>query len=283
MRTLRAAIGRTPHTAALLDGQVASLLVRLEDAGIAPISRAFAPMVREARFDVSEMAIATFLQARAWGKPLVLLPVVLAARFQESALLCRADGPVRGPTDLAGRRVGVRAYSQTTGMWLRGTLADRFALRPEAMRWTTFEDAHVAEVRDPPWAERAPPGSDMLAMLRDGTLDAAIFGNDTPAGGDLRTVFPDPAAAGEAFRAAHGFTPVNHLLVARRSLVEEAPELAAELVRVFRAAAPDRPATGRAALDPALALAVRYCLEQGLLPRPLTAEDIWAGLPAAVA
>ncbi|TDH59432.1 ABC transporter substrate-binding protein [Dankookia rubra] len=278
MRTLRAAIGRTPHTAALLDGQVASPLLRLEDAGIAPISRAFAPMVREARFDVSEMAIATFLQARAWGKPLVLLPVVLAARFQEAALLCRADGPIRGPADLEGRRIGVRAYSQTTGMWLRGTLADRFGLRPEAMRWTTFEDAHVPECRDPPWAERAPPGSDMLSMLRDGRLDAAIFGNDTPAGGDLRTVFPDPAAAGEAFRAAHGFTPVNHLLVARRPLLEGDPALGPELVRLFPAAATDR-----GSLAPALALAVGYCVEQGLLPHPLAAEDIWAGLPSAVA
>jgi 4,5-dihydroxyphthalate decarboxylase len=282
-RRLSAAIGRYPHTAALLSGEVASPLLRLEDAGIAPISRAFAPMVRALRFDVSEMAIATFLQARAWGKPLVLLPVVLAARFQEGALLCRAAGPIRGPADLAGRRIGVRAYSQTTGMWLRGVLQERFGLASEAMRWITFEDAHVAEYRDPPWAERAPPGAEMLAMLRAGELDAAIFGNDTPAGADLRTVLPDPEAAGAAFRAAHGFVPVNHLLVVRRALLEEVPELAAELVRLFRAAAPDLPATSRAMLDPALALAVRYCVEQGLSPRPLGPEEIWAGLPSAVA
>ena len=59
----------------------------LDFADITPIHRAFAPMVREQRFDVSEMAIATFLQAKAYGKPLVLLPVVLAARFQQSALV----------------------------------------------------------------------------------------------------------------------------------------------------------------------------------------------------
>jgi 4,5-dihydroxyphthalate decarboxylase len=283
VKILAAAIGRYPHTAAVIDGRVASGLLRLEDAGIAPISRAFAPMVRALRFDVAEMAVATVLQARAWGRPLVLLPVVLAARFQEAALLCRADGPIRGPADLAGRRIGVRAYSQTTGMWLRGTLADRHGLAPQAMRWTTFEDAHVPDYRDPPWAERAPPGADMLAMLRDGTLDAAIFGNDTPLGDGLRTVFPDPGAAGEAFRAAHGFVPVNHLLVARQSLIEEAPDIAAELVRLFRAAAPERPANTRATLQPALDLAVRYGVEQGLLPRPLGPAEIWAGLPPGVA
>ena len=89
------------------------------------INRAFAPMVRDGRFDVSEMAIATFLQARAYGKPLVLLPVTLAARFQQSALLCRAKSRIEGAEDLPGCRVGVRAYSQTTGMWLRGILARR--------------------------------------------------------------------------------------------------------------------------------------------------------------
>src|SRR5215210_2054040 len=183
---LRTAIGRYPHTSALRDGRVSSDLTALDLDEIAPINRAFAPMVREGRFDVSEMAIATFLQAKAHGKPLVLLPVVMAARFQQSALLCRADGDIRGPGDLVGRRVGVRAYSQTTGVWLRGILADEHGVRPEAVRWVTFEDAHVAEYRDPPFAERAPPGSDLVAMLCHGELDAIIVGNEVPNDPSLR-------------------------------------------------------------------------------------------------
>src|SRR5215210_7962219 len=141
---LRTAIGQYPHTAALRDGAVTSDLVAFEFVDVPTIHQAFAPMVREQRFDVSEMAIATFLQAKAYGKPLVLLPVTAAARFQEGALLCRADGDIRGPADLVGRRVGVRAYSQTTGMWLRGVLADGHGVRPERVRWVTFEGAHVA-------------------------------------------------------------------------------------------------------------------------------------------
>ena len=148
---LRTAIGRYPHTAAIRDGAVASEHVGFEFVDIPTIHQAFAPMVRAQRFNVSEIAIATFLQAKAYRKPLVLLPVVLAARFQQSALLCRSDGDIRSPGDLVGRRVGVRAYSQTTGVWLRGILADEHGIRPEAVRWVTFEDAHVAEYRDPPF------------------------------------------------------------------------------------------------------------------------------------
>ncbi|WP_376097600.1 ABC transporter substrate-binding protein [Roseomonas sp. CCTCC AB2023176] len=275
MPDLSVAIGRYNHSAAALDGGVASPLV-LHDAGIKPISRAFAPMVREGRFEVSEMAIATFLMAKAWGKPLVLLPVVMAARFQEGALLCRADGPVRAPGDLRGRRVGVRAYSQTTGLWLRGTLQHEHGVAPDGIRWVTFEDAHVAEYADPSFVERAPPGSDLLALLKDGTLDAAIFGNDTPDDRALRPVFPDVAAAGEAFRTRHGFVPVNHLLVLRRDVAESRPDIAAELVRLFNG-------TTRAALNPAIELAIRFSAEQDLLPRPLTTDEVWEGLPPEVA
>ena len=286
---LRAAIGAYKHAAALRSGQVASAKLRLQFADVSPVNRAIAPMVREARFDVCEMAIATFLQAKACNKPLVLLPVTMAARFQEGALLCRtADGAIQGPADLAGRRVGVRAYSQTTGMWLRGILAGDHGVRPDGVRWVTFEDAHVAECRDPPWAERAPAGADMLAMLRAGALDAAVVGNDVPDDPGLRTVFPDPAAAAEAFWRKHGFVPVNHLLTVRRELAESRPDLIAELLRMVRdaKAAVSRDAggrdplpAGRAALRPAIELALRFSAEQGLLPRRIGLEDVWEGLP----
>ncbi|MFN6953719.1 MAG: ABC transporter substrate-binding protein [Acetobacteraceae bacterium] len=276
---LTAAFGRTPHTAPLLDGARGFPLLDLRFEPVKPISRAFAPMVRQGRFDVSEMAIATFLMAKAAGKPLVLLPVTLAARFQEGALLCRAGGPVRGPADLAGKRVGVRAYSQTTGMWLRGVLAESFGVRPDAVRWVTFEDAHVAEYADPPFCERAPAGADLAAMLRDGGIDAAVFGNDLPEDPAFRPVFADVAAAGEAFRARYGFMPVNHLAVLRRDVVEAHPEAAAELVRLL--AAPGLP-SGRAALAAPIALASRWCAEQGLTPRALTLDEVWEGLPAGV-
>jgi 4,5-dihydroxyphthalate decarboxylase len=274
---LQLAIGRTTRTEALFDGSIADPALPLDLPAIPVISRAFAPMVREGRYPVSEMAIATFLMAREAGVPIVLLPCVLAARFQEAALLCRAGGPIAGPADLRGTRIGVRAYSQTTGMWLRGVLADSFALPADAMRWITFEDAHVPGYRDPPWAERARAGATLEAMLKAGEIDAAIFGNDTPQDPAFRTVFPDPAAAGTAFQATHGFVPVNHLLVARTDVAQDrAADLARLLGLLARAGAA---VTDRAALAPALMLAARFCAEQGLTGRVLTLDEIWRGTP----
>ncbi len=274
---LQAALGDYPAVAALRSGSVASDLLRLQFADIRPINRAFAPMVREGRFDVSEMAIATFLQAIAYDCPLVLLPVVMAARFQEQALICRADSDLRGPGDLVGRRVGVRAYSQTTGMWLRGTLLEQFGIEPARIRWVTFEGAHVPAYADPAWAERAAEGSDLLTMLRRGEIDAAIVGNEVPDDPGLRTVFADPVAAGDLFLAQYGFVPVNHLVVVRRSLATDRPELVVALMRMFREAGASP--VGRFALQPALEVAERFCGTQGLLPRRLGVGDAWAGLP----
>lgn len=266
---LPAAIGDYPHTQALR----ADPALDLQPFPV--ITRAFAPMVRDQAFALSEIAIATFLQARAHGSSLVLLPVVLSARFQTGAMLRRADAPF-GPEGLRGRRIGVRAYSQTTGMWLRGILEEETGIPPQDIHWTTFEDAHVAAFHDPPWADRAPPGSDMLAMLLDGQLDAAVFGNDMPATPALAPVWPDPDAAAASFRQRHGFVPINHMLAIRPDAAAT-PGLAPRLAALVPPA-PHRPNT-RAALDPAIALAIRYSTAQGLIPRPLTLEEVWAAPP----
>jgi 4,5-dihydroxyphthalate decarboxylase len=286
---LSCAIGDYPHIRALKTGAVSSTLLRLAFADVAPINRAFAPMARELKYDVCEMAIATFLQARAHAKKLALLPIVTLARFQERALLCRADSAIHRPGDLKGRRVGVRAYSQTTGLWLRGILADDYAAPPESIDWLTFEDAHVAEYRDPPFARRAAPGQAMTAMLREGAIDAAIFGADAPDDPALRCVFPDPDAAARAFLARRHFTPINHMICVKQDIVEARPDLVRELMRMFAEAKAHSPPESdslephpfaHAAIDPALELAARYAAEQGLTPRRLALAEIWRGSPA---
>jgi 4,5-dihydroxyphthalate decarboxylase len=262
------------------DATLRARLLGVEFADVKPISRAFAPMVREAAYDLSEMAVATFLMAKASGKPLVLLPAAVFARYQEPALLCRRDDTtIAGPADLRGKRVGIRAYSQTTGLWLRGILRDDFAIAADDIRWTTFEGAHVAEYHDPPFVTRAAPGSDLVTMLREGQLDAIIVGGDMPAGADLRPVFPNLDAAARRFHAAHRFVPVNHLLTVRRDVLERRQQEVAAILKIVSEGRP----SGRDALDPAVATAARHCHEQGLTEHTLSLAEIWESLPPSLA
>lgn len=287
METQLAAIGRSPRTRRLFEGTVASSLLQLRFAELATANRAFAPMVRELRYDVCELAIATFLQAKSAGVPIVLLPVGLAARFQEAELLCLRHGIVAGPADLRGRRIAVRAYSQTTAMWLRGILDERFGIAADALERVTFEDAHVAGIEDPPFAVRAPAGMDPVAMLRAGQVDAAIVGNEVPDADDPRSVFADPQAAAAAFFRAHGVVPINHLPTMRAALAQARPDLVVELVRMFQAAASDATDAGFdlcptdcGTIDRGVELGRRFTSAQGMLPSTLTREQVWDGLPA---
>jgi 4,5-dihydroxyphthalate decarboxylase len=239
-------------------------------------------MAREQKFDVSEMAIVTALQALAYGKPLLILPVTLAARFQQACLITRRSNAPLTAADLRGRRVGVRAYTQTTGVWLRGILQNDYGVPPESIRWVTQEGAHLAEYRDPDGVEPAPPGRSLPDLLRAGDIGAAILGNDLPDDPDFVPVIPDPNAAARAWYEKHGVVPINHMMAVRRDVAASHPAALREFWRVLHRAkppqsdGPDRASIGITANRRALALVLHYCEQQRLLPRKLDLDEVFA-------
>src|ERR1700710_2975044 len=165
---LRTLLGNHPCTAALKDGSIKSDLVTLDFVDYSPTHKGFKPMVREAAFDVSEMAIVTYLMVKSLGKPMVLLPNVVMARFQHAYALYNATQGTLTPPDLSGKRVGIRSFTTTTGAWLRGILANDYGVDLNSIDWVTFEDAPVVEYKDN--TERAPQGKAIVQMLLDGEL-----------------------------------------------------------------------------------------------------------------
>jgi 4,5-dihydroxyphthalate decarboxylase len=283
--TLSICLGTYPHTRALKDGAIVSDRVALAFTEISPVNRAFLPMAREQKFDVSEMAIVTYLQAKAYGKPLTLLPATMMGRFQHGTMLYNAERGVVRPQDLPGRRVGVRAFSQTTGAWIRGILWKNYGLDLATVRWVTFEDAHVAEYRDPPGVERAAAGKEITRMLLDGELDAAIFGGAMPDDPRLQSVIPDPEAAAKAWYERNGTVPVNHMVVLKTSLAQSDPGAVREVFRLLlagkRAAGLPKPSAvdlipfGFDAVAPSLELMSSYAFEMKLIPRRYSAEELF--------
>ena len=285
IETLSACLGTYPHTKALKNGDIKSDRVALNFTEINPINRAFLLMAREQKFDVCEMAIVTYLQAKAYGKPLMLMPATMLGRFQHGALLYNSERGTLRPQDLPGRRVGVRAFSQTTGVWIRGILWKDYGLDLGKVKWVTFEGAHVAEYRDPPGVERAAAGKDITKMRIDGELDAAIFGGAMPTDPRLQSVIPDPEAAGRDWYKKHGVVPVNHMVVVKESLTKSDPGAVREVFRMLleskktaglpKAGAIDMVPFGFEAVKPALDLMSSYALEMKIIPRRYSVEELF--------
>ena len=234
--TLKIAIGPYEHVRALRDGSIRSERVRFDFVEVDPITRAFRRMARDLEFDVSEMAITTHALAHAFEKPITALPIVLSRDFHQGSVVCANASSIRGPADLAGRKVGVRAWSQTTGVWIRGIMKGEYGLEPSAMTTVTEEDAHVREYQDPPYVVRAAAGKTLRGMLNDGEIDAAIALRPLPKPGEYRTVIPDAEAVAAAWYRKTGVYPVNHVVSLKTSLLREHPWLGAELLTLFTAA-----------------------------------------------
>ena len=235
-------------------------------------------MTRGMEFDMCEMALTTHAQARAYGKPITALPVVLLHGLHHGALVCRRGTLPGGPADLPGKRIGVRAWSQTTGVWVRGILRDEYGIAHDSMTWVTEEDAHVQEYSDPPFVQRIAPGQDLRAMLLSGEIDAgvALAGLDPD---KIDVVIRDAGPAAAAWREKTGVLPINHVVVVKDALLAEHPWLAAELMRLFRAsrerAQPDAIPFVLEAHRPAIQMLMRYAAEQGLIPRPYRVEELF--------
>ena len=294
MLTLRSAFATYPHTAALKDGRVKSDRVAFDFEEVEPITRAFRRMVRTGDFDLCEIAVTTLAQAHFYGKGLTALPVVVMRGFHHHALVCRLDSPLRGPADLKGKRIGVRAFSQTTGVWLRGIMLDEYGVDHRDIAWVTEEGAHLAEYNDPTNVLRIRPGQDLRTMLLNGKIDAgiALVGIDES---KIRPVIADPDAEAAAWYRKVGAYPVNHVICVKTALLEANPWLGPELFRMFGAAKSAatepsmeerfRPLVGGDPLPYGLEanrtgieICVRYAAEQGLVPEVYAAAVIFSVL-----
>ena len=277
--SLNTLLGDHPTTHALRSGSVASPLP-LVFADVPVPNKAFKRVVRDLEFDVAELALMTFLMARSRGIPLRLLPVVVFSRNPLPHLICDVDRRRITPDDLRGCRIGVRSYTTTTAVWIRALLADRCGVELDGLEWVTIEEGHVAGVPDPPNVHRASDGNDLMGMLRDGIVDAAIV-DPVPARPRYATVVADPETIFRAWCERHAARTYNHVVVVRESLADDAQAMR-ELFGAFRDSwrcagdAIDLTETplGFEAIRGSLEVAIAVAGAQGLLARPLAVDDL---------
>lgn len=250
---LKIAIGTYGHTAAIKNGSVPIAGVGADLIEVQPIIQAFRRMVRDLEFDVCEMAPTTYLIARARGAPYVALPIFVMRRFHHGGFIVRPDAGIRQPKDLEGKKVGVRAYSVTTGVWTRGIFVNEYGLDSSRVTWVVDDEEHVTTLRLPPNVVHAPEGKSLQSMMASGEIHAGFTG---PAGvgragppignwdmnaptGFAAGIYPELFADVEKLEAdwfrRTGIYPVHGLIVVKDDHMRRHPWLARSLMDAFTA------------------------------------------------
>jgi 4,5-dihydroxyphthalate decarboxylase len=229
--TLRAVTRTSGSTAAVKDGTVAPGGYTLQFEEVPVLVQAFRRMVRRVEFDVTEMAVTTYLCAKAAGKPFTALPLFLVRGFHHGAIVRPAAADTLRPADLEGATVGVsRGYTVTTGVWARGILHDEYGVNTNRVTWAPTGDEHVEEYRAP--ANVLPPsGADLGELVAGGELTACVgITADRPG---LAPLIADPEEAGFAALRDRGLYPINHLVVVKDELLAAHPDLAVDVFGAY--------------------------------------------------
>jgi 4,5-dihydroxyphthalate decarboxylase len=242
---LKIAVAEYPHTSAVRNGSIPIEGVEAEFITVEPQIAAFRRMVRQVEFDVCELAPTTYIIARAYGAPFVALPIFVLRRFHHSGLLVRPDAGIKTPKDLEGRKVGVRAYSVTTGVWTRAVLIDEYGLDSSKVTWVVDDEEHVTQMPLPSNVIHTPEGRSLAEMMADGELAAGFHGNagvgrsGSPTGGwktveaDYPDLFPDAEAREADWYARTGIYPMHGTVVVKDSILAEHPWVAKSIFDAF--------------------------------------------------
>lgn len=216
---------------ALKAGQVGMLDFELAFEEVDPLVKAFRRMVREGAWDVTEMALTTYITAKAYGAKLTAIPLFLVRGFHHQAIVASRNSNVAAPKDLEGLRVGVnRGFTVTTGVWARAVLAEEHGVDLGRVTWARSSEEHVPNWRLPPNVEELGGEGSLEEQLARGDLPAAV---GLTASETTRPLIPDAFAAGVAALKSRGFYPINHLVVIRDDLLAEVPDLAVQLFNAF--------------------------------------------------
>ena len=297
--TLKTAIGPYGHFAAIKDGSVKPAGIEFEQVEVAPIVNAFRRMCRATEFDVSEMAITTYLTAKNYGLPFTAIPVFPVRAFHHNAVVYNVDSEIKNPKDVEGEKAGVRAYTVTTGVWARGILASEYGVDWSKVNLILADEEHVeAFHQDYPPNVTFQAGADLAKMLNDNEIQVGIgVGRAGPDSPNLKPLIPNARQAAADWHQKTGIYPINHTVVVRDELLASKPGLAQALFEAFSEAkakwaggAPEEEKSKLSGSDipgdpfpygveanyKAMEAIIGYARDQKILSRDFSVEEVFA-------
>ena len=240
---LQIAVGDYDRTRPLISGAV-SVAGFSSEVVTGDLEDIFAQAFDQAPFEVTELSFSNYLIASSRGEcPYVALPIFPSRSFRHSAIYVRSEGGVQSPTDLSGKRIGCREYSNTASMVVRGLLADEFGVKPEASQWLVGDVDHVerSSIDDRNWPKNqvlidSVVGKTLVSLLETGELDALIAYKppvglaSNPA---ITRLFPDWRSVEKDYYKRTRRFPIMHVMAVRKDVLSAYPNVSAALMDAF--------------------------------------------------
>ncbi len=246
---MKIVVGNYGHTKELVDGSIPIEGVDAEFIKVEPMIAAFRRMVRDVEFDACEVACTTYIVSRAYGRPFKALPLLLMRNFHHSGIVVRDDANVKVPKDLEGKKVGVRAYTVTTGAWTRGILATEYGLDLSKVTWVVDDEEHVQELKLPSNVIHVPEGKSLVSMMAAGEIQAGFTANagigregaakeGWTAGAQAqpqvyRDLIPNVRAAEDEWFKRTGIYPMHGVLTVKDEILKKHPWVVQSLYKAF--------------------------------------------------
>lgn len=281
---LTLAAGDFDHVRDLTNGIVTPDGIELTCLRFDHVEEIFFRFLNFREWDISEVSFGAYVARISQGfEDLVAIPVFPARSFRQSAIYMRRDGSLNAPSDLAGKRIGIPAWSQTAGIYARGWLMHQHGLRLEDVEW--FQAGLNQPGRSEPVEVELPegvtvnnlPDRTLDEMLLDGELDAVIsarppqsFGRRNP---DVRRLVENFVEVEEEYYRETGIFPIMHVIVIRRPVLDEHPWVATNLLQAFKEA--KRRSLVRALEATIPSFPIPWVSEYARRTRDLFGEDFW--------
>ena len=311
-RQLSFACGDYDRTRPLIDGRVKPEGLELNWMVLSP-HEIWTRMLDHYEFDASEMSLSSYLISRTLNKPLIAIPVFPARSFRHSFLFVNTKSGINKPKDLEGKRVAQAEFQQTAAVMVRGILQNEYGVDLETIDWFNWYPPRSEVTLHKSYKTASLPSAKVAeGMLEKGELDAMIcasmpqvFLEGSP---HVKRLFDNPKKEEIAYYQKTKIFPIMHTVVIREELWKADPWIATSLTQAFQQAKQLAYDTLNSKLPFNISLAwlreplreqrellgddpwaygltknkhnvevlMQYLLEQGLVSKTLTAEEVFA-------
>lgn len=235
---LTAAVGDYDIHKSLINGQVKPNGIKLTVLPL-PSGHRHWRMMRHDEFDISEMSMSSYLILKSRHlKDWTAIPVFPHRRFRHSFIFINPNKSIKNPRQLEGKRIGLRTWQATMGVWCRGILQEEYGVDLRSIQWVTQDPEDVEVDFSPDFRmERAPEHTNIDEMLRKGELDAIIYPDMTHSflSGDpnIARLFPDFKNEEIRYFNNTGIFPIMHTVVIKESVLKDYPWVAKNMLMAF--------------------------------------------------